>query len=93
MVIIIVGCLVIDPKKLPHIIKDVQTLYKKIFIIKQELINTAKSIDIDINTEKKEVAIKKNIIGDDGNTYEAYEIQNLIKKEKKESYDSKNTNS
>ncbi|QXK92061.1 hypothetical protein HL033_00550 [Neoehrlichia mikurensis] len=94
IVIIVVGCLMLDPKKLPHVIKDIQTLYKKIFIIRQELINTAKSINIcDIDDNEEENVIKKKIIGNDGNVYEAYEIKNLINNKEAKSYDSKNTNS
>ena len=62
IVIILVACLVIDPKKLPSLAKNLGFYYKKFIEIKEEISHHLKKICInDIEYNNKNIVIKKII--------------------------------
>ena len=79
IVIILVACLVIDPKKLPFIAKNIGVYYKKFIQTKEEILNYFKKVinhTDDQENNNNDVVIKE-IIGDDGKTYKSYEIKKI----------------
>ncbi|QGR02977.1 hypothetical protein EDL79_01740 [Ehrlichia ruminantium] len=76
IVIILVACLVIDPKKLPFLAKNLGFYYRKFIEIKEEIFHYLKKICInDTEDSNKNIVIKK-IIGNDGKTYDSYVTKN-----------------
>ena len=83
LLIAVVGCLVVDHRKIPGTIKHVAMYYKKFQEIKTEVLDTIKGIctngvgdSIDIDDENS-----SHIYGSDGKLYKRYKIRDLIKKE------------
>lgn len=91
----VVICLVIDPKKVPIMVREVRSFYEKFTKIKESVINAiSDACDSDLSTQKKTTSDEKDIIGDDGMLYRAHDVNDLqkLKKEKKVN-DSENTGS
>ncbi|EOA62097.1 Sec-independent protein translocase subunit TatB [Anaplasma phagocytophilum] len=84
LLIVVVGCLVTDPKKLPTLLKSAGAYYRKFEAIKGEILDSLKGVceepDPDLVAEDAEVIRgTKQIIGDDGMVYEAFDVGDLVK--------------
>ena len=86
LLIAVVGCLVVDHKKVPGTLKHVALYYKKFQEIKTEVLDTIKGIctngvavadDLHVDYEDSH-----HIYGNDGKLYRRYKIRDLIKKER-----------
>ncbi|QLL66699.1 hypothetical protein O998_02530 [Anaplasma phagocytophilum str. Norway variant1] len=84
LLIVVVGCLVTDPKKLPTLLKSAGAYYRKFEAIKGEILDSLKDVceeeDPDLVAKDAEVIRgTKQIIGDDGMVYEAFDVGDLVK--------------
>ena len=75
IVIILVACLVIDPKKLPLVTKSLGFYYKKFVEVKGEILSYFNKVYNDCTEEQNSNVVIKEIIGDDGKTYKSYEVK------------------
>ncbi|WP_249548445.1 twin-arginine translocase TatA/TatE family subunit [Anaplasma phagocytophilum] len=86
LLIVVVGCLVTDPKKLPTLLKSAGAYYRKFEAIKGEILDSLKGVceepDSDPSLVAKDAVVirgTKQIIGDDGMVYEAFDVDDLVK--------------
>ena len=83
LLVVIVGCLVTDPKKLPSVISTFRAYYKKFDEVRAEIFASFRDIcEVDGAESENITSIsrgEKCITGDDGKIYEAYDIGNLVK--------------
>ncbi|AGZ78767.1 hypothetical protein U370_01790 [Anaplasma marginale str. Dawn] len=77
VLVLVVGCLVTDPKKLPGLLKTAGAYYRKFTEIKEEVWNSMREACGD-STGTGYAVPKKRIMGDDGVLYEAYEVSDVI---------------
>ena len=80
IVIILIICLVINPKKLPFLTKSLGAYYKKFVDAKCEILNYFNKIYIDCTGEQNDNVTIKEIVGDDGKIYKSYEIKKISNK-------------
>ena len=92
-VIVLVFFLVVDPKKLPNLAKDIKQYYLKFKKLREDLVDIAKKIDLEGVYEGfyRKDGTTKMIIGDDGHVYEAYDLTDIVKKHQEIEDDGKNT--
>ena len=83
LLVIIVGCLVTDPKKLPSVISTARTYYKKFDEVRAEIFASFRDICEGGSEESEDLCTtsrgKKRVVGDDGRVYEAYDVGDLSK--------------
>lgn len=89
LVIFIVGCCVIDPKELPGLISNFKRYYSSFMQYKTRMSNIVDNVIDEIEVQADQVAepVKKFVIGEDGKSYEAYDVKSVLK------HDSKDTSS
>ncbi|ABD45588.1 mttA/Hcf106 family protein [Ehrlichia chaffeensis str. Liberty] len=80
IVIILVVCLVIDPKKLPFLAKNLGVYYKKFIDTKGEVLNYFNKFYMDCIEEQNDKVTIKEIVGNDGKVYKSYEIKKISSK-------------
>lgn len=81
LLIVVVGCLVTDPKKMPTVIRAAGSYYRKFEEVRSEVIDFFhKACSADENSpEDKGVSYpKKRVVGNDGKVYLAYEVNDVI---------------
>ncbi|MFV9839142.1 MAG: hypothetical protein AB8U44_03915 [Aaplasma endosymbiont of Hyalomma asiaticum] len=83
LLVVVVGCLVTDPKKLPSVVSTCRAYYKKFDEVRAEIFASFRDICEVDGTESEDLTSisrgEKRIVGDDGKIYEAYDIGNLVK--------------
>ncbi|MDB1135385.1 hypothetical protein [Candidatus Anaplasma sp. TIGMIC] len=81
LLVVVVGCLVTDPKKLPGILKNAIGYYRKFDEMRTEVLDSFREIwkgsVVKSENESTEVSTKQ-IVGDDGVVYEAYEVSEIV---------------
>ncbi|QJC27659.1 twin-arginine translocase subunit [Anaplasma platys] len=84
LLVVVVGCLVTDPKKMPAVVRAAGSYYRKFEEVRSEVVNffhRACSPDED-SAEALGISYpKKKIVGNDGKVYEAYEVGEIINNE------------
>ncbi|AHC39124.1 Sec-independent protein translocase subunit TatB [Ehrlichia muris] len=80
IVIILIVCLVINPKKLPFLTKNLGAYYKKFVDVKGEILSYFNKVYIDCTGEQNDNVTIKEIVGDDGKIYKSYEIKKIPNK-------------
>ncbi|MFV9878363.1 MAG: hypothetical protein AB8U40_03665 [Anaplasma ovis] len=78
VLVLVVGCLVTDPKKLPGLLKTAGAYYRRFIEIKEEVWDAMRAA-CDNSTGTGYAVPKKRIMGDDGVLYEAYEVSDVIR--------------
>lgn len=81
LLIVVVGCLVTDPKKMPSVVKAAGSYYRKFEEVRSEVIDffhRACSPDEVSSVVRGVSSPKKKVVGDDGKVYEAYEVSEVI---------------
>ncbi|ACZ49362.1 hypothetical protein ACIS_00826 [Anaplasma centrale str. Israel] len=79
VLVLVVGCLVTDPKKIPGLLKIAGAYYRRFVEIKEEVWDSIREACNDGTQASGTYAVpKRRIMGDDGVLYEAYEVSDVI---------------
>ncbi|MCU7611471.1 Sec-independent protein translocase subunit TatB [Anaplasma capra] len=79
VLILVVGCLATDPKKIPGLLRTAGTYYRKFSEIKEEVLSAVRAMCNESKDGNKTHAGKKRyIMGNDGALHEAYEIRDMV---------------
>ncbi|MGN7661393.1 MAG: Sec-independent protein translocase subunit TatB [Anaplasma sp.] len=80
LVILVVGCLVTEPKKIPSLLRSVGVYYRKFVEVREEVLTSMRAACYGDDAENSGTGLspKKHMMGDDGVLHEAYDIGNLV---------------
>ncbi|MGN7678304.1 MAG: Sec-independent protein translocase subunit TatB [Anaplasma sp.] len=80
LVILVVGCLVTEPKKIPGLLRSIGGYYRKFVEIREEVLTSMRAAcyGSDVENSGTSPGPKKHVMGDDGVLHEAYDVGNLV---------------